>query len=85
MLKSIGANSTPEFIAKVYSGIESLAHNMQKELLLEKGLVEIEFQTARKNSSLTSGSDVKVNSGKNGRKMITARNFFEPLGLTKEA
>ena len=85
MLKSIGANSTPEFIANVYSGIEAKAIYMQKELLLEKELIEYEFQTARKNSSLTSGSDVKVNSGKNGRKMITARNFFEPLGLTKEA
>jgi hypothetical protein len=81
LFKSIGQNSSGEQIKEVYGKLSELALNFQSSIVSERSSILSDFQTAKQVSGIITGADVKVNSGKTGRKMITAKNLFEPLGL----
>lgn len=81
LFKSIGQNSSGEQIKEVYGKLSELALNFQSSIVSERTSILSDFQTAKQVSGIITGADVKVNSGKTGRKMITAKNLFEPLGL----
>jgi hypothetical protein len=81
LFKSIGQNSSGDEIKAVYGRLSELALNFQSNIVSERSAILSEFQVAKQASTMITGADVKVNSGKAGRKMITAKNLFEPLGL----
>ena len=79
LFKSIGHNSSGDEIKEVYGKLSELATNFQTNIVSERSAILSEFQVAKQSSSMITGADVKVNSGKAGRKMITAKKVFAPF------
>ena len=79
LFKSIGNNSSGDEIKEIYGRLSELAQNFQSNIVSERSAILSEFQAAKQSSSMITGADVKVNSGKAGRKMITAKKVFAPF------
>ena len=85
LFKLIGQNSSGDELKDIYSKLSELAINFQSNIVAEKETILSELEQAKEAANIISGAEVKVNSGKIGRKMITAKKFFEPLGLIDES